>query len=147
MFLRRSVRQALQVGVIVIAALAFTTRSGGVLDNMSGFAECTVFFFTPGLITVYGCDMAGLVVPASSGTDHHNGLPQAYSGHPPRSPPASESRVSSKSSAEKRQEDSLKNLLTYWQGSRDDMVVLVVGDSKSSRLEDVDDATPACPWR
>ena len=66
MFLRRSVRQALQVGVIVIR---FRSRRASealrlVLDNMSvTLVMCTVFFVTPGLITVYGCDMAGLVVP------------------------------------------------------------------------------------
>lgn len=111
MFLRRSVRQALQVGVIVIR---FRSRRASealrlVLDNMSvPLVMCTVFFFTPGLITVYGCDMAGLVVPfvfTIDGLLKYNQI-QAQTQHP--------NRAQVRKEMEKRQEDSLKNLLTYW---------------------------------
>ena len=111
MFLRRSVRQALQVGVIVIR---FRSRRASealrlVLDNMSvPLVMCTVFFFTPGLITVYGCDMAGLVVPfvfTIDGLLKYNQI-QAQAQHP--------NRAQVRKEMEKRQENSLKNLLTYW---------------------------------
>jgi hypothetical protein len=111
MIFRRSVRQALQLSVIV---LRFRSRRAAdamrlVIDNMSiPLVMCTMFFFTPGLITIYGCDMAGLVVPFAFTVD---GLLQ-YNELKAQQPNAS--RAQARKEAEKHHEEKLRNWLTYW---------------------------------
>jgi len=80
-----------------------------VLDNMSiPLVMCTVFFFTPGLITIYGCDMAGLVVPFAYTID---GLNKYHQFKAQLTNPA---RKEARKEAEKRHEGKLRNMLTYW---------------------------------
>ena len=109
--LRRSVRQALQISVIVIR---FRSRRASealrlVLDNMSiPLVMCTVFFFTPGLMTIYGCDMAGLVVPFAFTVDGLLKYAQL------KAQPQQPSRAQARKDLEKLHEDKLRNWLTYW---------------------------------
>ena len=108
---RASVRQTLQIGVFV---MRFRSKRASdalrlVLDNMSfPLVTCTIFFFTPGLMTVYGCDIAGLVIPFIFTIDSLN---EYYKF---KATPEVASRAETRKEMEKRYEDKLRNLLTYW---------------------------------
>ena len=108
---RVSVRQTLQIGVFV---MRFRSKRASdalrlVLDNMSfPLVTCTIFFFTPGLMTVYGCDIAGLVIPFIFTIDSLN---EYYKF---KATPEVASRAEMRKETEKRHEDKLRNLLTYW---------------------------------
>jgi hypothetical protein len=109
--LRKSVRQTLQIGVVVMRLRSARAAQAlqQVLDNMSiPLVMCTVFFFTPGLITIYGCDMAGLVVPFAYTID---GLNKYHQFKAQLTNPA---RKEARKEAEKRHEGKLRNMLTYW---------------------------------
>jgi len=69
---------------------------------------CTVFFFTPGLITIYGCDVAGLIVPFAFTVDRLNKY------HHLKAQPQIPSRAQVRKEAEMRHEAKLKSMLTYW---------------------------------
>lgn len=111
MVVRASVRQTLQIGVFV---MRFRSKRASdalrlVLDNMSfPLVTCTIFFFTPGLMTVYGCDIAGLVIPFIFTIDSLN---EYYKF---KATPEVASRAETRKEMEKRYEDKLRNLLTYW---------------------------------
>lgn len=109
--LRQSFRQTLQVSVII---LRFRSRRAAdamrlIIDNMSiPLVMCTVFFFTPGLITIYGCSIAGLAVPFAYTVD---GLLKY---HELKMQPTSANRAQARKEAVKAQEDKLQQMLTYW---------------------------------
>ena len=109
--LRQSFRQTLQMSVFV---LRFRSRRAAdamrlVIDNMSiPLVMCTVFFFTPGLITMYGCSIAGLVVPFAYTVD---GLLKY---HELKMQPQNANRAQARKEAEKAHEDKLQQMLTYW---------------------------------
>jgi len=106
-----SVRQTLQIGVFV---MRFRSKRASdalrlVLDNTSfPLVTCAIFFFTPGMMTVYGCDIAGLVIPFVFTIDSLN---QYYK---LRVTPTVASRAAARKEAETRHEEKLRSLLTYW---------------------------------
>jgi len=111
LLLRQSFRRTLQIGVVVIRFRSARAAEAlqQVLDNMSiPLVMCTVFFFTPGLITIYGCDVAGLIVPFAFTVDRLNKY------HHLTAQPQIPSRAQVRKEAEMRHEAKLKSMLTYW---------------------------------